>query len=370
MLHSRLKLEGEQIEARRLILDYAYDPAPRAPYWSLKGLAGTGKSSVFADIMLDMPGTIACTFTGKAASVLGRKTGMHTTTVHGAIMAFLGKSRDDRGKEELHFMRHVREGKWTGRHIFLDEDSMIPEDLGRDLIATGARIITCGDNGQLPPVRGKQFFSQADFQLTQIRRQAWGSPIIRQAHAVRSGGMYVGDTDAFRVTNFVTAEEIVGCDIILCWRNATRKALNALKRQHLRILSAWPVPGEPVMCLKNDHEMGVLNGAVYTLLDIRDSVGGHGELRGRGLDIRLVNERDEEVTVHNSWFEELDENTKDDDYTTGFTYAYAATVHKAQSDQWPFVIIVDEYARREDREKFIYTAITRAQERVLIQRNW
>lgn len=366
----RIQLEGEQIEARRLIMDYAFDPAPRAPFWSLKGLAGTGKTSIFADVALDLPGAIACTFTGKAASVLGRKTGMHVTTVHGAIMAFLGKSRDDRGKEELWFKRHVMDGRWTGRHILLDEDSMIPEDLARDLIATGARVITCGDMGQLPPVRGIQFFSRADFQLTQIRRQAWDSPIIRQAHAVRSGGTYQTDTDAFRVTGFVTAREIVDCDIILCWRNATRQALNTLKRQHLGLLSAWPVVGEPLMCLKNDHEMGVLNGAVYTMLDIRDSVGGHGDLRGRGLDITVVNERDEEVTLRNTWFEGLDENTREEDYVTGFTFSYAATVHKGQGSEWKNLIIVDEYSRRDDRERWLYTAITRASERVLIQRNW
>lgn len=365
----RVQLEGEQIEAQRRIMSFIHTPKPAKQWFSLKGLAGCGKTTVFAEIAHEMPGSVFCAYTGKAASVLGRKTGLPTTTVHGAIMSLTGKIIDAAGKEELIFERHVREGRWLNRNIFLDEDSMIPRELAMDLLATGARLITCGDPGQLPPVKGEAFFTGADFELTQIRRQAMDSAIIRQAHIVRAGGMYESDGLEFQVVRHMWPEAILGADIILCWRNATRTHLNDLKRRHIG-LWGWPRVGEPVMCLRNNHDVGVLNGAVYTLEHIaRDPDYGLDDGQ-RGQTIGVVNERGQYVEIEQCWFEGVDETTRPMDRSVGFTYAYAATVHKFQGSEADNIILVDEYSRREDRERWLYTAITRAKQNILVQRNW
>jgi exodeoxyribonuclease-5 len=50
-----------------------------------------------------------------------------------------------------------------------------------------------------------------------------------------------------------------------------------------------------------------------------------------------------------------------------FDYGYALTVHKAQGSQWDEVVLFDEsYAFREHRQRWLYTAVTRAAERLTI----
>jgi exodeoxyribonuclease-5 len=52
-----------------------------------------------------------------------------------------------------------------------------------------------------------------------------------------------------------------------------------------------------------------------------------------------------------------------------FDYGYALTVHKAQGSQWNNVVLFDEsWAFRDSRERWLYTAITRAAETLTIVR--
>lgn len=357
-----IELSGEQAEAVDRIESFLDSRRVEKPWLSIHGLAGTGKTFTIAHIARERGrGTVMCALSGKAASNLTRKTNLPATTVHSAIYRFAGKEIDDRGDEELVFLQNVKDGRWNGRVVLLDEDSMISDDIARDLIATGARIVTTGDPGQLPPVKGSQFFRNADFTLTEIRRQALDSPIIRQAHAVRSGSVYVPDGPDFRVQRHVDRDDILAADVILCWRNATRRNLNALKRAHLRI-DGPPRPGEPVMCLKNDHEMGVLNGATYELKAIDYDYGD--------LCVSVRNERGQDVTLRRCWFEDVDENNRRFDDAVGFAYAYCATVHKFQGSEADFVVLVDEYSKAEDRARWLYTGLTRAAKRILVQRDW
>ena len=52
-----------------------------------------------------------------------------------------------------------------------------------------------------------------------------------------------------------------------------------------------------------------------------------------------------------------------------FDYGYALTVHKAQGSQWNDVVLFDEsWAFKETRQRWLYTAITRAAERLTVVR--
>jgi exodeoxyribonuclease-5 len=52
-----------------------------------------------------------------------------------------------------------------------------------------------------------------------------------------------------------------------------------------------------------------------------------------------------------------------------FDYGYALTVHKAQGSQWNEIVLFDEsFAFKETRQRWLYTAITRAAERLTIVR--
>lgn len=50
-----------------------------------------------------------------------------------------------------------------------------------------------------------------------------------------------------------------------------------------------------------------------------------------------------------------------------FDYGYALTCHKSQGSQWPNVMVFDESRSfREDAAKWLYTAVTRAADRVTV----
>ena len=288
---------------------------------------------------------------------------MTCRTLHSAIYQFRGEYVDEEtGDRNLTFKSRIRDGEWHGRIAFVDESSMVAPDLAMDLLATGCKIVAAGDPGQLQPVRGTRFFDQADATLTTIHRQALESPIVRQAYNVRHNGVYMSDGSEFRVQRFIERDEILAADVILCWRNNTRHMLNALVRAH-KGLEGYPLASEPVMCLRNDHDCGILNGAVYRLIRDYDPVRKVA---------RIVNERMETVDVENCRIENLDPPA---DLTMTseehpFAFAYAATVHKFQGSETESGILVDEYDKQDQRREFLYTGLTRFSKRVIVQRNF
>jgi exodeoxyribonuclease-5 len=335
--------------------------APRSslnrPYFTLHGLAGTGKTTILAQLARKTPGALLCAFTGKAASVLRKKVGLSVSTIHSAIYNFKGLVEDEFEKGKMNPIFENKDEPLPDHVIYLDESSMVGGYIARDLLNTGARIVACGDPGQLPPVRDSQFFMNADVLLEKIHRQALDSPIIRQAHQIRNEGSYEDD-GAFRVISFAQPEDIVGADIVLCWRNTTRRKLNKRKRDLLGLTGLLRA-GEPVMCLKNDHRLGLYNGAIYELdrdVDPQDPA----------IWLKLENR---EILVETATIEDQDpkfeEHRYDEDYLP-FAPAYASTVHKAQGSEYPSVLVFDEAEK--DWGTFMYTAVTRAVERCTVVR--
>lgn len=356
-----IELTTEQQHVADRAEDFIRAPRVDRPYFLYEGLAGVGKTAVLSHIARQHPDALLCSFMGKAASNLSRKTGLPSTTIHSAIYSFLGT---DRESGQPNFELKVDSGDWSGHVALVDESGTIGAALACDLLATGCRVIACGDPGQLRPVNDTRYFTEPNAMLTQVHRQAWDSAIIRQAHSVRNGRGYRADGPDFRVQRFVEHEDIVAADIVLCWRNATRRDMNRLVRAHKGYTPNCPYQvGEPVMCLRNDHSRGVLNGAVYELLE--EHVAGKGYLS-------LRNERGSEIEVP-AWIEdfELAPYVKEGNKSAPamFAPAYCATVHKGIGSEWNNVILIDEYDRMEEREQFLYCGITRAAKRILIQRN-
>jgi exodeoxyribonuclease-5 len=326
-----------------------------------EGLAGVGKSFVLAELAKRHPNALLCAPTGKAASVLARKSGLVTSTIHSALYNFRGEYVDEDGERYLSFKPKVTDGAWSRKIALIDEVSMVSTDIAMDLLATGCRVVACGDPGQLPPVRGTRFFDRADATLTTIHRQALDSAIIRQAHSVRSTGTYAADGEDFRVTRHVGRDDILAAGVILCWRNATRHALNALVRAH-KGLDGPPLKGETVMCLRNEHDIGILNGAQYDLLSDYDPLRHVATLR---------NERGHVVAIEDCRFETLDsQEDLNEREANPFGFGYCLTTHKSQGSSWANVILVDEYDRVDHRREWVYTALTRAEKQVLVHSTW
>jgi exodeoxyribonuclease-5 len=327
----------------------------------LHGLAGTGKTTLLSSVASLFPNAMLCTLTGKAASVLRRKTGLDVHTVHSAFYKLVGEELKDK-KKNLIFRNAHFENALKDRILFLDECSMINEKIASDLLSSGVKIVACGDPGQLPPVEGESFFNKPDAMLKTIHRQALDSPIIRQAHRVRLGEKYETDGDNFVVRGFgeVSNEEKTSADMILCWTNKTRRAVNNHIRQ-LRGFEFAPMPleQETILCLKNAPDFGIFNGGLYTLLEPFTEGDTEITIEVEGRTVVVPN-----VNFH-GLKSGLPEGVK---ATTWFDFGYALTVHKAQGSEWQKVILIDEYRRREERSQWLYTGITRASDKIIIVR--
>jgi exodeoxyribonuclease-5 len=230
------------------------------------GVAGTGKTTLLTAIANEFPEAKLCAFTGKAAAVLRSKSGLPAQTVHSLFYRLVSKGVDEKtGKRWLYFQRIHAAGAMSGQIILLDECSMIDQKTARDLLQSGAKIVAVGDPGQLSPVHGVSFFNDPDVTLSTIHRQALDSAVLRQAHAMRQTGRYQADGDDFEVVRSASDEQMMTVDTILCWRNATRHAINAKMRKLLGYNLPYPMAGETVLCLKNSHQHGIFNGVTYEL---------------------------------------------------------------------------------------------------------
>ena len=326
-----------------------------------EGEAGTGKSVVLAKLAFRYPNSIMCAFAGKSASVLRNRTGLNVTTIHSAIYHYRGSFKDDEtGRDIPNF--ESKEADFSGKLILLDEHGTVGTRLGEDLMATGARVIACGDPYQLRPVRDKRYFDEADAELTEIRRQALESPIIRQAHAVKSGYDYKEDGDDFRVMykSDLTKKHLTFGGIALCWKNLTRQRLNISRRRAFERGGSILEVGEPVMVLRNDHALRVFNGEIYSVQTRRP----------QGEDLQVIDGGGRSVVLRNVTVEGIDpefDERKNEDGWTPVCLAYATTVHKFIGSEEDDVMLIDEYGGNEWQE-WVYTGITRAAKRILVVR--
>jgi exodeoxyribonuclease-5 len=329
--------------------------------FSLQGFAGTGKTTVMTAMAKDHSDWKLCAFTGKAASVLANKSNLPASTIHSLFYRFAGNEIDPiSGLLTPQFKKLHSKDSLLDSVVLLDESSMINKEMASDLILSGAKIITSGDPMQLPPVVGVAAFVAKDAMLTEVHRQAWDSAVLRQATAVRVGLDYSNDGSDFKVVNDISSADLIAADAILCWKNTTRAALNANMRK-LRNYSGDPKAGEPVLCLKNVKAYGLFNGEIYTLAEDFNKKKGTIAIDRNGIIIKIPKSG---FVTENQTLAQFDPLGK---LVTAFDFGYAITCHKSQGSSWPKVVIIDEY-RMDDKTRWLYTAITRASESVVIQR--
>lgn len=337
----------------------------------LFGYAGTGKTTLAKHLRAD---TYAA-FTGKAAHVLKQKGCPGATTIHSLIYLPREKSQqrllelvreqkllpnDDSLKERILAEReNLKRPSFTlntdnmlkhCKLLVIDECSMVGEEIARDLMSFGCKILVLGDPAQLPPVRGGGYFTNAkpDVLLTQVHRHALDNPIYDLATTVRTEGRLPRHHPCIYTkldwrTYIEAGQVIVG-------KNATRQALNKKMREMLGFSGPLPQIEDKIICTRNNHELGLLNGATYRITDmVGDSI--------LELDSDLM------VTAHMEPFfgQEVEPwHARDAEM---FDFGYAITCHKAQGSQWARVVVKDESAVfRNNAARWLYTAITRAAE--------
>lgn len=429
-----ITLTGEQLSAAKLIKDWFQRCTGTQQVFRLFGGAGTGKSTILRHVLDDLglqphlpvkPGVVTATFTGKAAMVLVRM-GTQAQTIHSLIYRVIEESEDAIDAAEAQLARAVADLEAVPpdrrmisearvermrqdiskmkrpsyvinpesdasecKLIVLDEVSMVSDDMAADLLSFGKPVLVLGDPGQLPPIRGEGYFTQVkpDVLLSEIHRQAWDSPIIRLASMARSGeeipfGKH-GATVVKLHRSKLDPERMLRpeCQVI-CGYNATRRKLNNDLRGVAGYVGELPSSSDDrVICLKNQHDDGLINGMFLSLGDVReedDLIFSATITDDLGVPIGSVDARGRQQRheIYRGHFDDhvkfdADRRDKDWKHLRGLveaTFGWAITCHKAQGSQWRNVIVWDDGfgGNPADRRRWLYTAITRAQEGLVI----
>ena len=174
----------EQDAALKTVSAWLADAKARQVF-RLFGYAGTGKTTLARHLAEHVDGDVLfAAFTGKAALVMRSKGAKDARTIHSLIY-----SPRESDTEEPSFVLNDESPAARASLIVIDECSMVDEELGRDLLSFGKKVLVLGDPAQLPPVKGGGFFTEAepDIMLREVHRQAADDPIIRLSMLVREG---------------------------------------------------------------------------------------------------------------------------------------------------------------------------------------
>lgn len=384
-------LSVEQAETIRQI--GAWYRSKSAPYITLGGYAGTGKTTLIAYLRtalrdFDAEASVAfCAYTGKATRVLETKLKEHkvmkrgdsVTTIHGLIYT------TEEGPKDT--VRWVKKAKLDRQLIIVDEASMVDEAIWNDLLSFGIPILAVGDHGQLPPV-GSSFNLMAapTLRLERIFRQAAQSPIIEVATLARQSGRIpvreygegVRKLDRSQAETGQTVEEILGGYtgdlLVLCGYNATRVKLNQAMRAMRDMTSSGPESGDIVVCLRNNRTKHVFNGMLGVIKRVAPALADES-----GLWYEAEIELEGEDYTYSGYIlrEQFGAATTVKDPPLGpdgqrgdlWDFGYALTVHKAQGSQAPRVLVFEErFPRSSDEEwqRWLYTAVTRAERELTV----
>lgn len=387
----------------------------RERYFVLDGYAGTGKSTCVGEIIRRLKLRAAyMAYTGKAALVLSKNSRVHAKTIHSTIYKPVITSEEEfkrlyeaaekaEGTEQQEIKNKIKQlmkptftlndeafGENRPDVIVLDECSMVDDTLLTDILSFKIPVIALGDPGQLPPIdgTGALFKTAANSRLTEIRRQALDNPIIAWSMKARemttipfSDPDTVMEDRAAKVVPAIAGrpleEYLAAHDVCICWKNVTRQAINIRYRKMNGLYykdGLFPVEGDRLIITKNDRNLGIFNGQ---FCDVQQVIAQHDSF----IELMVLPEdakKPIKIEVLNACFEQY-RNPKAFEGLRPWDYAgkqqadfgYALTCHKAQGSQWDKVLVLDHNVLgwqkvREDRAKWLYTAITRAVEKVTI----
>ncbi|EDP61734.1 exodeoxyribonuclease V [alpha proteobacterium BAL199] len=418
-----INLSDMQARAITAIRDWYENRRGEQQIFRLFGYAGSGKTTITA-LAIDalgfepmtpggLGGVLFAAFTGKAALVMTRK-GTPAQTIHSLIyrvseatpeeiarvtedLAALRRDLPRMGQaerdfamtriaqlelrlEDIHQPKFLINEQSTLRDadlLVLDEVSMVGADMAHDLLAFGKPILVLGDPGQLPPIKGLGFFTEAapDVMLTEVHRQAGDSAILRLATLAREGlpippGAH--DDHVWKMSRHdVGPAQMLQGGQVICGTNATRRSLNTAMKRAAGFGADYPTgSGEKIICLKNRHDLGLINGMFLTLTDVRQDPGDD-------FAFSAMVETEDGLSIagrQSFWRGEYADHVAFDpergrrewQVRRGLietSWGYAITCHKAQGSAYPTVVVFDDGFGRTaaDRNRWLYTAITRAE---------
>jgi len=374
------ELNAEQRQAVRNALTHSLS--------LMTGGAGSGKTyavSTIASIAerLERKVVLAAP-TGKAAKRLEEVVGIEASTIH-RLLGFNGHTyaRDALNPVEADI-------------LVIDEVSMVDVPLAWRLFQAIDRsrtaVVLVGDHNQLPPVGPgnllRDLVRSAAIPTTILTR------IIRQAGVLKENSTAILDGEVrptsdeqvgarrpwYVIDKFSDREDVrrmllllfdevlsnrLGYDLIRDVQVLTpthkgplgtaelNVAMQQLLQKRLYGLSVPPVDpnrrpplfaGDKVIQTKNDYELGVMNGAMGVVLEVRSDGSLSIDFDGRPVEIDAGS--DAIGNVH---------------------LAYATSIHKVQGSEFPCAVVIAHKSHSfMHHRNLLYTAVTRAKESVII----
>jgi hypothetical protein len=278
----------------------------------LAGKAGTGKTTLIAEIIAEWRGeVILLAYSGRAVQRLIEVTGHDACTIHSAV--FAPPESDAEGTPNWTKVR-----KLGGRDtlVVIDEAYMV----GMRLLASvmkallpGTKLLLAGDHRQLKPVNDEpQDWSQPDFELTEIFRSDGG--VIDFAHAI----LACENADQLKalIRNPVGYEGVHRLEIkhlapslwkanalrnnantmLITFTNNLRHKVNTAVRQRMGYQPVTPgsepvtrlVPGERLLVRSNHAGFDCMNGELFIYQGATDLVDA--DLPEHFTQVNLVDE--------------------------------------------------------------------------------
>ena len=396
-----MQLTNQQMKGLKIAVD-RYHAGEK--YTVISGYAGSGKSTLVRFIIdaLDVSedDVCYCAFTGKATEVLRKKGNKNSSTLHKLLYDHIPKRNGG----------FIRKPKLVINYkiVVVDEVSMAPKEMMKLLFSHRVYVICLGDPFQLPPIdkdADNHLLDKPHIFLDEIMRQAQESEIIRLTMKIRNGETIpYFDGNEIKVIPHASLNTgiLQWSDQVLTATNAKRQAINKLMKSLVND-NEEPVDGDKIICLRNYWEYfsedvnPLINGTIGYLKNsfqtwqqvpyyLYSSISKFNVLVG---DIEIIENNSIIDTYHQVNMDEqmISSGQKCLDWKTSyalskmtykigdivpkeFAYAYAITVHKAQGSEWDKVTVLEESFPfdKEEHARWLYTACTRASEKLVLVR--
>jgi len=382
-------LYKDQQDALYKVLETVFNQNEKIEF-TLSGVAGSGKSTVISElinILIHQTSSeftfSVCAPTNRAAAALAEKikenngSKIPVNTIHSHLYEYRQfEKTDENGEKYYELIKYKRNRdevmKSFGNLLIVDESSMINKEMINMIRETGVKVIFVGDRYQLPPVKEKEsILSESDFSLEKIYRTDH-QDIMNLSTMVRSFGRFF--PKRFNDSNEVFFENIDNIDseyfkknpfkdcfdVVVCGTHKVRKGMNDLIRDNLGYREKLPMVGEKVIAKDNNLDRNgkrISNGDIFTVIS---------KLGERNYELEDVFGYTYNVPItEDNFIPRMKNDEKNID--PRFDFAYAITCHNAQGSTFNRVLFMDENVGFFlPRDKFRYTAITRAAESITI----
>lgn len=271
--------------------------------------------------------------------------------------------------------------------IIVDEVSMVDLTMASDLRSFGVPILAVGDPGQLPPINAGPGFCNrpADAALTEIHRQALDNPIIWASMLIREGKPVPRGSHGDGLLRVLSQEEDdktynldLDAQVIVGTHDKRHRITRKIRKLCGYGAKDGPAKGELMIITKNSRVYpNLTNGTFVQMTNSAVITPGSPTYIADFIDedknsysSRMLQNVIEENYLGKGEFtcnpRELFRNRKDE-RVHEMDFGYAITCHKAQGSQWDECVVHDQsYAFREAADKWLYTSVTRAAQRLTI----